>query len=218
MAAHLIAIAGLSGTGKSSLARALTDGLTGGMTGRLTGGAAVHLNSDIFRKALYFAEAGITEWKPTDRLPPDAYRGDWGDRTYREMQRLAAQALSEGKTVICDATFTRAVDRLEIEAVASREKARFSGLWLDLDPEVQLDRVAARTEQDNDVSDATVAVARVQIDRGMERPIDWQRLDSDQPLLPLAAQARSYLGLDHPARPEGPLSTTGATGPTNPRL
>ena len=90
----LVAVGGLSGTGKSSLAAALA-----GSIGRAPG--AVHLRSDIERKRLLH----VHEF---DRLPAEAYRPEITARTYQRLRDLAAIALDAGQSVIIDAVHLQA--------------------------------------------------------------------------------------------------------------
>ena len=76
---RLVAIGGLSGTGKSTLARRLAAEL-----GRAPGARV--LRSDVLRK-LHFGFA------PEEQLPPEAYAGDFTAQVYRELRRKAAAAL-----------------------------------------------------------------------------------------------------------------------------
>ena len=159
---RLFAVGGLSGTGKSTLARALAprSGLAG----------ALHLRSDIIRKRLF----GVA---PLDRLPPDAYAPDVGARVYDEMMKLGARALAAGISVVFDAVFAREDERKEAEMVAARAGADFEGIWLEASAPVLEARVAARTAAALDPSDADVAVLRQQL--GYETgPIRWRRVDA----------------------------------------
>jgi predicted kinase len=66
----------------------------------------------------------------------------------------------------------------------------FTGLWLDVDPEVAAARVGARS---GDASDADAAVVRFQegLDPGQ---IDWHRLDANRDLPTTLAEARGLVG------------------------
>jgi predicted kinase len=79
---RLIAVGGLSGVGKSTLARAI-----GGCVG-LPPGARI-LRSDVLRKRMNGVEADV-------RLPADCYTPQANREVYAEMRRLAANALSGG--------------------------------------------------------------------------------------------------------------------------
>jgi uncharacterized protein len=96
----LVAIAGLSGTGKSAIASALH-----ARTG------CVHLNSDVIRKQL----AGVP---PQVRLSAEYYSEAYGERTYAELFAQAGMQLAAGHGVILDATFQRRAGRDTARALA----------------------------------------------------------------------------------------------------
>jgi predicted kinase len=147
-APSVIAIGGLSGTGKSSLAFALTPGV-----GPVPG--AVVLRSDEVRKRL----AGVDE---TERLDDAAYSRAGSRRVYDLLAERTALAARAGHSVIVDAVFVRPEDRLLMEEAASRAGVPFTGLWLEAPPEVLTRRVEARR---GDASDADAAIVRKQLNR-----------------------------------------------------
>lgn len=144
-AAMLVAIGGLSGTGKTTLARAVAPSL-----GPAPG--AVILRSDALRKRL----AGVTE---DQNLPEEFYGPDHTARTYAELAGQAGLALDGQHAVICDAVYARPDERQSLENVARAAGVGFAGLWLVADQAVKLARVARRR---HDASDATAAVVRRQ--------------------------------------------------------
>ncbi len=146
---RLVAIGGLSGTGKSTLAAALAPSL-----GAAPG--AIHLRSDVERKGLF----GVA---PETRLGPNGYTPDVTVRTYAMVLDKAARALAAGHSVIVDAVFARADERAALEAVATRCAVPFHGIWLEAHPDTLAARVAART---GDASDATVDVLQRQLALG----------------------------------------------------
>ncbi len=178
----LVAVGGLSGTGKSVLAEALAAEI-----GRPPG--ALHLRSDIERKRL--AHRGEHE-----RLPDAAYRPEATAQTYEWLRALAARALAAGQSVVVDATHRRPEDRAALREVAREHEARFVGLWLEAPTELRRARVTARRF---DASDATpkIAVAQESEEIGV---LDWQRLDVSGPLAGVIAAARAELarGLNAP--------------------
>jgi len=157
--ARLVAIGGLSGSGKSTVAAALAPQI-----GRAPG--ACHLSSDRIRKRL----CGVL---PETPLGAGAYTPAMSDLVYEAMADEAIRLLGLGQGVVADATFERPADRVRIAAAGRRAGVSFCGLWLDVGATEMLRRVAART---GDPSDATEAVVRRQLarDPGL---IDWKRID-----------------------------------------
>lgn len=167
VAPFLTAIGGLSGTGKSSLAAALTPeiGLAPG---------ALHLRSDIERKRI----SGVT---PATRLSAESYNAQISAKVYANLNEFAAAGLRAGRVVILDATYLRPEDRMAAEAIATSAGVAFAGFWLDGPAELLVRRVAKRV---GDASDATPAVvaAQTKVELGT---VTWHRLDANQPLLTL---------------------------------
>jgi len=154
----LVAVGGLSGTGKSLLARALAAELPAAP-------GAVWLRSDVERKALF----GVTE---TDRLPEAAYTREATARVYARLAEKARRVLKAGHAVLVDAVFAAAPERAAIAQAAGG--APFHGLFLVADLAVRVARVGARA---NDASDANAAVARAQEDYDLG-VMDWQPVDA----------------------------------------
>ncbi len=164
----LVAIGGLSGTGKSSLAAARA-----GSIGRAPG--AVHLRSDIERKRLF----DVQEF---DRLPEEAYRPETTARVYQRLRDLAATALDADQSVIIDAAHLRPEERTAVAEIASRRKAHFTGLWLEAPVDRLIERVAKRKL---DASDATAGVVSAQA-RQPTGVVDWCRVDASVPIETIA--------------------------------
>jgi aminoglycoside phosphotransferase family enzyme/predicted kinase len=161
---RLIVIGGLSGTGKSTLARGLASQAFAGV-------GAVHLRSDEIRKRL----AGI---ELSGRLPSSSYTPEVSGWVYEMLYRLAGTCLDAGADVVVDAVFARAEERDRIEQTARVCGVPFLGFWLEAPPAVLEARVAGRK---GDVSDADSAVLKAQLayDTGA---IGWTRVDvSGQP-------------------------------------
>ena len=176
VAPGLVAIGGLSGTGKSSVAAGLAPGL-----GRAPG--AVLLRSDVTRKRLF--AIGPEEPLTGD----DAYSAETTRNVYDGVRAIAGVALSAGYSVIADAVYARPAERAAIEAVASQAEAPFQGLWLTAPGEVLHARVAARS---GDASDADAAVVRQQsgYDTGA---LTWAEIDASQTMETTLNAARAVI-------------------------
>lgn len=175
--AQLIAVGGLSGTGKTTLARMLAPDLA-------PAPGAVHLRSDVERKTIY-------AWDPQTPLPEAAYSEKISAYVYRRLGEKAERALKAGHSVIVDAVFATPAERSDIEACARDAGAQFMGLWLVAPPDVLCSRVAAR---EGDVSDADVAVVRQQLSYDVGT-VAWQHLDVDASPDEVYARAAQVLGL-----------------------
>jgi uncharacterized protein len=157
---RLIAIGGLSGTGKSALALALAPELA-------PDPGAVVLRSDVERKTLF----GKDE---TERLPQDAYAPAVTARVYATITDKARRAVAAGHSAVVDAVFATAQERALAAASANILRVPFNGFFLDADLDTRVARLATRHR---DASDADAAVARSQegYDLGA---LDWTRVDA----------------------------------------
>ena len=174
---RLIALGGLSGTGKSTVAQALAARLPPAPGARL-------LRSDVLRKRL----AGVA---PESPLPRESYSLASAERVYAAMYDEAVAALAAGLSAVVDATFLRPAERTAIAAHAERAGVAFLGLWLEAPAEVLVRRIAARRD---DASDADRAVLDWQL--GLDvGPIAWQRIDAAGTAAETIARAASACGL-----------------------
>ena len=159
-APKLVAVGGLSGTGKTKLARGLAAQIEP-MPG------AVVLRSDVERKALF----GVGE---TDKLPADAYREEVTDRVYALLADKARRVLAAGHSVVVDAVFAQAQARDAIGKTAKSANVALRGVFLSADLETRIARVGARARDASD-ADAAVAQAQERYDLG---PLDWIKIDA----------------------------------------
>lgn len=166
----IVVIGGLSGSGKSTVAKALAPRLPGPAGARL-------LRSDVLRK----------HGRGLSALSPQAYAADARTAVYRDLAAHTAQAASVHASVIADATFQDAESRTMIETVLAGHPWR--GFWLDADVDVRARRVSGRK---GDVSDADVAVARKQRLDGRLGP-GWRRVDASRPLDEIVADIATDL-------------------------
>ncbi|GLR66789.1 kinase [Acidocella aquatica] len=154
----LVAIGGLSGTGKSTVAAALA-----GRFGPVPGARVIR--SDVVRKML----SGVA---PEVKLPATAYDVETSARVYAAMWAQARAVLAAGCPVILDAAFLAAGMRAEARALAARAGVGFCGVWLQAPVAVLEARLAERR---GDASDADVLVMRGQAVEGV---VDWLVVDA----------------------------------------
>ncbi len=157
---RVIAIGGLQGTGKSTIARALAAEL-GAAPGALI------VRSDEVRKRLNQAE-------PETRLGPSAYTRTANAATNAAVAERALAAATSGHTVIVDATFLDPAWREALAAAVRHAGIPFLGIWLHAPVAVLEARIGSRR---GDASDATVSVLH-QAARHDPGPGDWRPVDA----------------------------------------
>ena len=168
-----IAVGGLQGTGKSTLARALAPGI-GAAPGALI------LRSDETRKRLWNVA-------PEARLPPEAYAPEANTATNDALIEQARIAAASGHATIIDATF---LDPQVRQAIVP-DNRRFLGIWLQAPLDVLEQRIAART---GDASDATVAVLHKSAQNN-PGPGDWLSIDATDAAQALQVAQQAIAGL-----------------------
>jgi aminoglycoside phosphotransferase family enzyme/predicted kinase len=156
----LVAVGGLSGTGKTTLASGLAP-----QFGAPPG--ALHLRSDIERKKA----SGVSEFT---RLEQDAYSSAASADVYQKLGKLAEAGIRAGRSVIIDATFQEEADRRGMALCAAQMEVPFVGLWLEGPVEILKTRVCRRR---NDASDATASVVAAQAAE-TTGTIVWRRIDA----------------------------------------
>jgi aminoglycoside phosphotransferase family enzyme/predicted kinase len=170
----LAAVGGLSGSGKSTFARAVAPGL-GASPG------AVVLRTDEIRKRLL----GVAATEPVGR---EAYTAAFYAQVYDTLFAEAERMLRAGRAVVLDATFTDPGLRARAEALAARCGAPFAGAWLEVPVRVMEARVAART---GDASDANLEVLHAQIAALDRAAVTWTPVDAAQEVAAAAAAWRA---------------------------
>jgi predicted kinase len=155
----LVITCGLSGSGKTWLARRLRDPLL-----------ALHVRSDVERKRL----AGLAPGADS-RSPPDAgiYTPDFTARTYDRLNECAAASLAGGESIIVDAAFLRRDERVRLLSLAESHGAPACIVHCTAPVDVLRERVAARHAKRNDPSEAGVDVLARQ-------PAWWEDFDEHE--------------------------------------
>jgi aminoglycoside phosphotransferase family enzyme/predicted kinase len=172
---QFIAVGGLSGTGKTRLARALAPHIAP-MPG------AVIVRSDVERKTLF----GAAE---TEQLPVAGYAPEVTARVYGSIADKARRIVAAGHSAIVDAVFAQPREREALAAAAKAAKVPLQGLFLTADLATRIARVGGRA---NDASDAGAAVAQAQEDYDLGR-LEWPKIDASGTVVENLARARAVL-------------------------
>ncbi len=146
----LLITCGVSGSGKTTLARQVAAPL-----------GAVMVRSDAVRKHL----AGIPLHQRGAESGRDLYSAGMTERTYTALLQHARKIVASGRWAILDAVHGRAGERAAAKALAHEFGVPFGILYCTASREELRQRVAQRTEDGSDISDATVAVLDAQLGR-----------------------------------------------------
>ena len=139
----LILMHGLSGSGKSRLALDLVEAL-----------GAIRLRSDVERKRLI----GLPPEADTRKSGRDAYTTAMHRKTYRRLQAIAFAILDAGYPVIVDATFLKQAQRQPFLQMARHLGLPIRILHATAPENVLRERVALRSRNRGDPSEADLAV------------------------------------------------------------
>ena len=159
----MIAIGGMSGTGKTTLAEKLAEKY-----------GFVLLDSDALRKQMH----GVT---PETRLPDEAYAPANTKKFINYVHQQATKHLKAGRSVIVTGTFLDHQTRSRQEELARRHGAEFIGMYLHAPVSTLYDRVARR---DQGPSDATPHVVNRQSTTATRRPfrdLPWKVIRAHLP-------------------------------------
>jgi hypothetical protein len=129
----LLITTGLVGTGKTALAQALAKRL-----------GLVVISSDVTRKQL--AGIPVTEHR-FDEFDTGIYSAEFSKKTYDKMFTEAKDVLTEGGSVILDASFIKAGERLKARELAEKWGADFFIVECSLDEATIKQRLARRLEE-----------------------------------------------------------------------
>lgn len=172
---RLIAVGGLSGTGKSLLARQLACFVA-------PEPGALVVRSDVERKHLF----GVVE---TESLAPETYSAETSAKVYEVVFEKALRIVAAGHSAIVDAVFAKESERRAIAAKAAAMNVDFLGLFLAADLETRVKRVGSRVL---DASDADAKVARRQEQFAIGR-VDWAGIDASGTPAETLTRARAAL-------------------------
>lgn len=157
---RIVAIGGLSGSGKSTIAELLAPQI-GDPPG------ARFIETDRIRKTMFGVSAET-------HLPSDAYRPEVSERVYEELIHRSVAIPEKGGTVVAAAVFDRPDDRRRIEEAALGCGVPFTGIWLDADSVTLHARVHGRSAGPSDADEA-VLDKQLEHDRG---EIRWIKVDA----------------------------------------
>lgn len=151
--ARLVLVSGLSGSGKSTVAREFVKRLAG-----------IQLRADVIRKQRY---------RPWLDQPDKLYSKAATTATYRVLARLTDQLLAQNMTVIVDATFLAQAHIDLFLKLATTHGIELVHVWCEAPAATLKQRIVKRARKASDPSDATIAVLEAQIARLQQQPLTW---------------------------------------------
>ncbi|MDH5718095.1 MAG: AAA family ATPase [Spirochaetia bacterium] len=136
----LIIMSGLSGTGKSAIAEALSKKLKFKI-----------IKSDIVRKKM----ARLTKTQRSkEGFEKGIYSKEFSIKTYDKLFDLAGKNLRSKKNTILDATFSTFESRLNAKTIAEKTNSSFFIIYCDCDEQEVKKRLTMREIENKDISDA----------------------------------------------------------------
>lgn len=145
----LVLMHGLSGSGKSTVARELVQAL-----------GAIRLRSDVERKRLQ----GMTAIeRSSSAVASGLYGLDSTDATYARLAEASRAVVQAGYTAIADATFLRRAQRAQLQEVASTLGVPIAVIDVQAPQALLRERLASRVARATDPSEATVQVLEQQL-------------------------------------------------------
>lgn len=159
----LIACGGLSGSGKSRIAREI-----GGLMNPAPG--AIILRDDVVKKQ-------ITGLAPHQRFNKTMDTPAFEKVVYEVLRQQATTALRTGSCVIVDALFHDPVQRKGIEKLAQKMNVPFVGLWMDAPLSVRTERVKHRKQTPSDIRKEDELECQLSLKTGK---IIWHKINTNQ--------------------------------------
>ena len=168
---RLLLMSGLSGSGKTWLARQLAERLS-----------AVHIRSDVERKR----RAGLRELAPShSRLGEGLYSAEVSNMLYDDLARAAQDVLSGGICAVVDAAFLIRAQRARFAELAARCSAPLHLVLCEAPAAVLRARITERSRARSDSSEADLDVLEWQSARvepsTADEGIDVIRVDTVRP-------------------------------------
>ncbi|MDD3669608.1 MAG: AAA family ATPase [Alphaproteobacteria bacterium] len=158
----LICCGGLSGSGKSRIAREI-----GGLMNPAPG--AVILRDDIIKKQM----VGLAPHEPFDvRHDTPAFEAV----VYEALRQQAKTAIANYSCVIIDALFIKQAERAETEKLAKDMGVPFVGIWAHAPLDIRNERIHNRKRNPSDVS------KKRQLERQLKEqigPVAWKKISTD---------------------------------------
>jgi uncharacterized protein len=179
----LLAVGGVAGTGKTTLATAIADAF-----------GAELLRTDVIRQEIF-------------GTAPHAAATDGGiysrpsrDRVYEEMLRRAAALHADRIFVVLDGTFSTLDMLQKAQKLAVDPRSGFLAIECVCRPEVARERISQRLAAARDVSDARPEIHDIQRTRWEPWPagVPQVRIDTEQPINKQVEQVIAALALDAP--------------------
>lgn len=151
--ARLVLVGGLSGSGKSTIAKELAGTLSG-----------IQLRADVIRKRLFASHLNDSKV---------LYSRQASQKTYAQLANIANALLLQSMTVIIDATFLAQPHIDLFNKLAGKHQINLATVWCEAPVAVLRQRIKKRSIKGLDPSDATIKVLAQQIDRLKTHPLRW---------------------------------------------
>jgi aminoglycoside phosphotransferase family enzyme/predicted kinase len=145
----LVAMHGLSGSGKTTVAQRILEAL-----------GAVRVRSDIERKRLHGLPAGA---RTRSEVQDGIYAAESTRLTYDRLKNVANDVVQSGYCVIVDAAFLKRAERDAFRALARNARVPFLIASCEAPAGTLRERVAAREKAAKDASEAGIAVLERQL-------------------------------------------------------
>ncbi len=152
---------GVSGSGKSYIARQLAESL-----------GAIRIRSDVERKRIYGIDRMASGQSALDK---GIYSDVATDRTFKKLEELALAVVDDGYSCIVDATFLDSFRRQAFHRLAKHCDVPFIIIDCRASEQVVVERLLDRTLKANDPSEADEVVMREQLQK--KEPLSAQELE-----------------------------------------